>query len=141
MEIQKLENISNKILRGVNDLMPQLSSTAKLLNVESLQKIVDSESSHLLVATENEKIIGMITLVVFDIPTGTRSWIEDVVVSEQARGKGIGGQLLQAAIVLAKEKGARTIDMTSRPSREAANRLYEKSGFKKRETNVYRYSR
>jgi ribosomal protein S18 acetylase RimI-like enzyme len=81
----------------------------------------------------------MLTLVVFRIPTGVRAWIEDVVVDQDARGRGVGAALNQAAIRLAGEHGARTVDLTSRPSREAANRLYSRLGFVPRETNVYRF--
>jgi ribosomal protein S18 acetylase RimI-like enzyme len=81
------------------------------------------------------------TLVVFPIPTGVRAWIEDVVVDESARGRGVGESLNLRAIELAEELGARTVDLTSRPSREAANRLYQRIGFVPRETNVYRYER
>jgi ribosomal protein S18 acetylase RimI-like enzyme len=76
----------------------------------------------------------------FRIPTGVRAWIEDVVVDEEARGHGVGELLNRAALDLARELGAKTVDLTSRPSREAANRLYQRIGFVARDTNVYRYS-
>jgi ribosomal protein S18 acetylase RimI-like enzyme len=84
--------------------------------------------------------VGSLTLVTFRIPTGIRAWIEDVVVDETARGHGVGEALNQAAIEEARRKGAVTVDLTSRPSREAANRLYQRIGFVQRDTNVYRYS-
>ncbi|MCS5685302.1 MAG: GNAT family N-acetyltransferase, partial [Acidimicrobiales bacterium] len=74
----------------------------------------------------------------FRIPTGLRAWIEDVVVDEAARGRGIGDALNRAAIERARAAGARTVDLTSRPSREAANRLYRRLGFVERGTNMYR---
>ena len=80
------------------------------------------------------------TLVLFRIPTGVRAWIEDVVVDTEARGMGIGQALNEYAIQMAEQAGAKTIDLTSRPSREAANRLYQRLGFVARETNVYRYT-
>ena len=83
-------------------------------------------------------VVGVLTLVVFPIPTGTRAWVEDVVVDEAARGCGLGGRLLKKAVELARAAGAKTLDLTSRPSREAANRLYRRCGFEIRETNVYR---
>jgi ribosomal protein S18 acetylase RimI-like enzyme len=92
-----------------------------------------------LVAREDEWIAGTLTLALFRIPTGIRAWIEDVVVDEEARGRGIGEALTREAIRRAGAAGARTIDLTSRPDREAANRMYEKLGFRRRETNVYRY--
>ena len=102
--------------------------------------MVDSPASDLLVAVEDGTILGALTLVTFRIPTGLRAWIEDVVVDDAARGKGVGAALNNRAIELAAEHGARTVDLTSRPSREAANRLYQRLGFERRETNVYRYS-
>jgi ribosomal protein S18 acetylase RimI-like enzyme len=85
-------------------------------------------------------VVGMLTLVMFPIPTGLRAWIEDVVVDESARGQGVGAALTREAIRLAQAKGVRTVDLTSRPSREAANRLYERLGFELRDTKAYRYA-
>ena len=89
---------------------------------------------------EQVRIIGALTLAVFRIPTGVRAWIEDVVVDESARGRGVGETLTREAIRHASERGARTVDLTSRPSRVAANRLYQRVGFVERETRVYRYA-
>jgi ribosomal protein S18 acetylase RimI-like enzyme len=91
------------------------------------------------VATKEQEIVGLLTLVVFRIPTGVRAWIEDVVVDESARGHGVGEALNRAALHDARRRGAKTVDLTSRPSRAAANRLYQRLGFIARETNVYRY--
>ena len=84
-------------------------------------------------------IVGMLALIIFRIPTGVRAWIEDVVVDSGLRGRGAGEALTRAAIDIAGARGAKTVDLTSRPSREAANRLYQKVGFELRQTNVYRY--
>ncbi len=108
--------------------------------------MVAASGTHLLVAraapdsAAGGPIVGTLTLVVFRIPTGLRAWIEDVVVDESVRGRGVGEALTLAAIDLAAAAGARTVDLTSRPSREAANRLYRRLGFEQRDTNVYRYS-
>jgi ribosomal protein S18 acetylase RimI-like enzyme len=93
-----------------------------------------------LVARLDGAIVGTLTLVTFRIPTGVRAWIEDVVVDDVARGHGVGDLLNRFALDLARAKGAKTVDLTSRPSREAANRLYQRIGFEPRDTNVYRYS-
>jgi ribosomal protein S18 acetylase RimI-like enzyme len=85
-------------------------------------------------------VVGSLTLALFRVPTGVRAWIEDVVVDEAARGSGAGAALVAAALDRAAAAGARTVDLTSRPSREAANRLYRRVGFVERVTNVYRYS-
>ena len=120
-------------------MLPQLSSSANTPSDELVRSIVESDSTRLLFAAEDSHVIGMLIIVIFPLPSGIRAWIEDVVVDESGRRRGIGEQLNLAAISLAEEEGARTIDLTSRPSREAANRLYRRLGFGERETNVYRY--
>ncbi len=139
MNIIEITQYSEEVLEALNNLLPQLSSSALPLSSNDLTEIIKSESSHLLVAEKDGQYYGSLTLATFKIPTGTRAWIEDVVVKEDARGKGVGGMLLERAISLAKERGAKTVDLTSRPSRESANSLYKKIGFELRETNVYRY--
>jgi ribosomal protein S18 acetylase RimI-like enzyme len=139
MKIVEIRSVSNEVFAAINGLLPQLSTSAPQLSKSDLEEIIASESSHLLMAEDEGTYIGSLTLVTFKIPTGIRAWIEDVVVSEAARGKGIGRLLSEHALSLAKTKGAKTVDLTSRPSRQAANALYEKVGFEIRETNVYRY--
>ena len=139
MNIVEITEYSEEVLNAINELLPQLSSSATQLSGASLLKIIQSESSRLLMAEEDGLYYGSLTLAVFVIPTGTRAWIEDVVVSESARGKGVGRLLSERAVSLANELGAKTIDLTSRPSREVANNLYKSIGFVQRETNVYRY--
>ncbi len=139
MNIIEISEYSEEILSALNELLPQLSSSASPLSDAFLLRVIQSESSHLLMAEEDGQFYGSLTLAVFVIPTGTRAWIEDVVVSEDSRGKGVGRLLSERAVNLAIELGAKTIDLTSRPSREVANSLYKKIGFVQRETNVYRY--
>lgn len=125
----------------INALIRQLSSSAPALTHEQVTALLDQQALSLFVARDNAgSLLGMLSLVVFNIPTGRRAWIEDVVVTNAARGQGIGRQLVEAAVAHAHELGARTVDLTSRPSREAANRLYQRSGFVARETNVYRFA-
>jgi ribosomal protein S18 acetylase RimI-like enzyme len=120
-------------------LIPQLSRSAPPPSEAQLAEMIGGEATHLLLAEEDGVVLGSLTLVVFRIPTGLRAWIEDVVVDDAGRGKGVGSALNRFAIDLAAELGCRTVDLTSRPSREAANRLYQRLGFVARETNVYRY--
>jgi ribosomal protein S18 acetylase RimI-like enzyme len=129
---------SDELLEAFRRLVPQLSSSASAPGPEELAAIVASPAATILVAREDMRIVGTLTLVVFRIPTGARAWIEDVVVDEAARGRGVGEALAREAIRRAAEAGARTVDLTSRPHRVAANRLYEKLGFRPRETNLYR---
>lgn len=128
------------LLDDVLALLPQLSASPPSLTLEELQEIAASPSTRLLVARDDGgQVHGMLTLAVFRVPTGVRAWIEDVVVDGQARGSGVGAALVAAAIETAQSQGARSVDLTSRPSREAANRLYQRLGFEARQTNVYRY--
>lgn len=121
-------------------LIPQLSSSASPMNIEQIGELLAQPCIDLMVYKDEGEILGMLTLVTFTIPTGTRAWIEDVVVDDAARGKGVGRFLVEAACDLATTRGAKSVDLTSRPSREAANRLYRRCGFEARETNVYRYA-
>jgi len=139
MEIIAVNKVAQNILDGLNTLLPQLSDSATALTETELQEIVQFECCTLFVAMENDTVLGGLTLIVFRIPTGIRAWIEDVVVHKTKRGKGIGGLLTRHAIAHAKTLGARAVDLTSNPLRGAANRLYQKVGFIKRETNVYNY--
>jgi ribosomal protein S18 acetylase RimI-like enzyme len=139
MEIIEIKNYQPELLEAINRMLPQLSPTASMLSESALKQIVESSSSHLLMAAVNNKYHGSLTLVVYKIPTGSRAWIEDVVVCSKARGKGLGRKLIESALDLAKQLGAETVNLTSRASRETANELYKKLGFEKRETNAYRY--
>jgi ribosomal protein S18 acetylase RimI-like enzyme len=139
MNIIEITEFSEEILTAVNGLLPQLSSSALPLTDVSLRKIIQSESSYLLMAEEDGQFYGSLSLVLFVIPTGTRARIEDVVVSEDSRGRGVGRLISERAVDLAIQLGAKTIDLTSRPSRVIANNLYKKIGFVQRETNIYRY--
>lgn len=129
------------IVEAVERLVPQLSSSSPPPTVEQLGEVVSSPATDLFLAIDDDgEIVGMSTLAVFRIPTGLRAWIEDVVVDGAARGRGVGEALTRAMLDRARELGCRTVDLTSRPSREAANRLYQRLGFERRETNVYRYT-
>ena len=139
--IRVAENADAELVEAYQRLIPQLSSSSPAPTEDELASIIESDSATVLVAEdEGGTILGSMTLVVFRIPTGVRAWIEDVVVDTEARGMGIGQALNEYAIQLAEQAGAKTIDLTSRPSRESANRLYKRLGFVARETNVYRYS-
>jgi ribosomal protein S18 acetylase RimI-like enzyme len=130
---------TEELLAACHRLIPQLSSSAKPMTNSELAEIIKSDSTSMLVARVDNQIVGLLTLAVFRIPTAVRAWIEDVVVDSSARGHGAGEALNMAAIAEAKRRGAKTVDLTSRPSREAANRLYQRIGFIARDTNVYRF--
>jgi ribosomal protein S18 acetylase RimI-like enzyme len=128
------------LVEAVQRLVPQLSRSNPPPTAERVAEIVSSPATDLFLATDDDgTVLGMATLAVFRIPTALRAWIEDVVVDEAARGRGVGAALNRAMVDRARDLGCATVDLTSRPSREAANRLYQKLGFRPRETNVYRF--
>jgi ribosomal protein S18 acetylase RimI-like enzyme len=140
VRITQATTVSDGLVAAFARLVPQLSSSAAAPTRAELEAIVASPTTTVLLALDDEgATIGSLTLALFRTPTGSRAWIEDVVVDGDARGQGAGEALVEEAIRLAAEAGARTVDLTSRPSRDAANSLYEKIGFRTRATNVYRY--
>jgi ribosomal protein S18 acetylase RimI-like enzyme len=141
VNVEVLHEVTDEIVKAFARLLPQLSRSAPPLDKAGLARVAGSASNTVLVArSESGEIVGTLTLAVFPIPTGLRAWIEDVVVDEAARGQGAGAALTQEALRLARELGARTVDLTSRPSREAAGRLYERLGFQRRDTRLYRFT-
>jgi ribosomal protein S18 acetylase RimI-like enzyme len=138
--VTEVTEVTAEVLEALRALVPELSSSAPPLTRSALEEIVASPATVLLVARDvaDGAIVGSLTLVVFNAPTGPRAWIEDVVVATRTRGRGVGAALVHAANARAGAAGSRTVDLTSRPSREAANRLYVRLGFVQRETNVYR---
>ena len=139
VEITVAESASPELRDALNRLVPQLSSSAKALSDADVVRMTADHDVVLFVAKYDDVIVGTLTLVVFAIPSGQRAWIEDVIVDGDVRGLGIGAALTKAAIEEGRRRGVRTIDLTSRPSREAANALYRKLGFEIRDTNVYRF--
>jgi len=137
--VEAIDAATPELVASLNALLPQLSTSADALTLADVEAIVSSATATLFVAKDDDAIVGTLTLVIFSIPSGLRAWIEDVVVDEGARGEGVGEALTTSALVLARSRGVRTVDLTSRSSREAANALYVKLGFEIRETNVYRF--
>lgn len=132
---------TDELVAAFGELIPQLSSSNPPPTADEVAAMVASDASVVLVARDGEggPIVGSLTLALFRIPTGVRAWIEDVVVDGAVRGRGVGEALTAHALDRARSAGARTVDLTSRPSREAANRLYQRVGFVERDTNVYRF--
>ena len=142
VEIEIANAATPEVVDAFARLLPQLSSSAPVLTRERLTEIIAAPHNTVLLAHDPSaggRIVGSLTLVMFRIPTAMRAWIEDVVVDGAARGRGVGEALTLAAVKLAKERGAKTVDLTSRRSRHAAHRLYEKAGFHIRDTSVYRF--
>lgn len=141
VQVEVLRQVTDEVVDAFGRLLPQLSRSAPPLGRGGLESIVGCPANTVLVARSPEgRITGTLTLVMFPIPSGMRAWIEDVVVDESARGQGVGVALTLEALRLAGEAGARTVDLTSRPSREAAGRLYERLGFELRASRLYRFN-
>ncbi len=139
MFIEIVAEVTDDLVAAMARLIPQLSSSSPPPGHDELVDIVSAPATDLFLATDDEgTIMATATLATFRIPTGRRAWIEDVVVDDAARGLGVGSLLTQAMVDRAEELGCTTVDLTSRPTREAANRLYQREGFEERATNVYR---
>jgi ribosomal protein S18 acetylase RimI-like enzyme len=138
-QIEPATVVDAELVEAFARLIPQLSSSSPPPTAEELAAIVDSPDSVVFLARVEGRIVGTLTLAFYRIPTGLKSWIEDVVVDEAAGRQGIGEALNRAALDEARRRGAKDVNLTSRPSREAANRLYRRIGFERRDTNFYRY--
>jgi ribosomal protein S18 acetylase RimI-like enzyme len=140
VNVVEVTAMTPEIVAGFERLLPQLAPRAPQLGARELGEIVAGPATTLFVARREDMIVGAVTLVVFRIPSGLRARIESLVVDAGARGGGVGAALCRVALERARERGADTVDLTSSPSREAANRLYHRLGFAQRTTNVYRYT-
>lgn len=139
VSVSEVHEVGLDLVSAFGRLIPQLSGSSPPPDADQLAEMLAHPGTTIFIARDDEGVIaGTLTLIVFRIPTGIRAWIEDVVVDETLRGRGAGEALTRAALDKAAEQGARTVDLTSRPSREAANRLYQRLGFERRDTNVYR---
>lgn len=139
MKVEIYDGDADELGVALKQLVPQLSKSNPPPSAEEVSTMLASDSITQFVARDDDgRIIGVSTLAVFPIPTGMRAWIEDVIVDESINGKGIGTALTEAMLDHARSAGCRTVDLTSRPSRESANHMYRKVGFEQRETNVYR---
>jgi ribosomal protein S18 acetylase RimI-like enzyme len=145
VDIEVLQKVTDEVVEAFGRLLPQLSKSAQPLDADALTAIASAQADTVLIARVGGRIVGTLTLVTFPIPTGIRAWIEDVIVDEAARGKEFGGRrvgeaLTAEALKIAAEAGARTVDLTTRPSRIAAGKLYERLGFQQRDSRLYRYT-
>jgi len=138
--IEEVDVVDPEVIQALRRLIPQLSQSAPTVEAYDLESIVTAPDTTLFVARSDAGIVGTLTLVLFRSPSGARGWIEDVVVDVAVRGQGVGEALVDAAIALARKASSRTLDLTSNPKREGANRLYVRCGFVQRDTNVYRFS-
>lgn len=139
IKIAEIKHYDEQLVKAFERLTPQLSESAPIPTSERLQRIISSPTTHLLAAlTDEGAIVGVLTLVFFDIPTYCKAWIEDVITDSDYRGQGIGRALVERAVEMANDYGADGIYLTSRPSREVARALYRKVGFEEAPTTVFR---
>lgn len=138
MRIYRAVRYSEQLSKGLEKLLPQLSSSAGMPTNKYIEDMLSDEKIHLFVAEVEGVVVGMLSLVIVDIPTGRKAWIEDVVVDEVARGKSVGKALVEKAKECAELLGAKKIYLTSNPSRKAAHALYSKCGFEQYDTTVFR---
>lgn len=139
MTIERLTKIDESVYQAFKKLIPQLTGDEnRFPSVKELQRVIQSEDTMVFVAKENDEILGTTTLALYRLPSGLKAWIEDVIVDESARGKGVSVALMNHALNAARETGVKKVDLTSQPFRLAANNLYQKLGFELRKTNVYR---
>jgi ribosomal protein S18 acetylase RimI-like enzyme len=138
IEIECPAQFDDDLFEALTRLIPQLSRSANLTPA-LLRDLLAHDATILVVARLHDRIVGVLTLVIYPLPTGKRAHIDDVVVDQSARGHGVGGCLVKAAIAISAQHGVRTVDLTSRPSRNAAIRLYTGLGFKQRDSHIYRY--
>ena len=142
MHIETISHATEELQEALQRLVPQLGAHKAPPTREELKKLVESDASTLLVARDpgaSGPIVGVLCLTVYRVPTGLRSIIEDVIVDEKMRRRGIGEALVRRAIELAREAGADGVSLTSNPKRDAANQLYQSMGFQLRQTNPYFY--
>jgi ribosomal protein S18 acetylase RimI-like enzyme len=137
MKVERVTNADDALAEAVARLVPQLSPKREPAGLAELAELVAAPGTSLIVARDGADVLGMLTLIVYRVPTGIRAWIHDVVVDEAARERGAGEALAREALRLAEEAGAISVELTTRVEREAANRLYLRLGFEQRETNVY----
>ncbi|MEV6480419.1 GNAT family N-acetyltransferase [Streptomyces sp. NPDC051576] len=140
VQVEVVREATDELVDAFGRLLPQLSSTAEPLDRAAVGRMVSCTANTVLVARAEGTVVGTLTLVLLPLPTGVRGRVEDVVVDSAARGRGIAALLTNEALRIAREAGARTVDLTSRPDRAAANRLYERLGFRARGSTVYRFT-
>ena len=139
MEIIELNSLSQQNIQDLLGLMEVLDSSIKV-KPEILKEAAECPYTHFFAAMEEGRIIGCASLCITRHPLGQKGGIEDVVVRPEARGRHIGRKLMEHIIEYARGLAPIELHLTSRPSREKANLLYQAIGFKQHQTNVYKLS-
>ncbi|MGI6073027.1 MAG: GNAT family N-acetyltransferase [Fermentimonas sp.] len=139
MKIERVTHIDDNILKAFQKFIPELTKDPERIPTkDDLKKVIQSPNNYLFIATKGNNVLGSLTLAFYNVPSGIKAWIEDVIVDDEARGQGVATALISHAIETAELNGATKLDLSSQPWRQAANNLYVKMGFKRRDTNMYR---
>lgn len=140
--IEEVTSFSSEVVDAVRKLVRQLDQKFQPLSDDDLKEMISSSNTHVYIVRlkGNRNIIGMVTLIVYRIPYITKAQLEDLVIDKSLRGKGIGTTLMKFVIDKARDLGVKSLNFTSNPKRETANKLYKSLGFEKRDTNVYKLS-
>lgn len=140
MRVEVVRNITDDVQTALARLLPQLNPTLPVPALARLQRLVADPAVTLLVAKDGEEIVGTTTVIVYTTPFWIKARLDEVVVDANARGKGVGEALVKAALDVGREKGAQVAELQSGrgDARKAAHRLYERLGFKIRDTDVMR---
>jgi len=137
VSVERVTEATAEVAAALERLLPQLSPTAKAPSLDDLAEMIGSGALLYVFRDEGGTLLGALSMGLYVVPTGRKAIVEDVVVDEAARGRGIGEALVTTAMEAARDAGVRALWLTSRSEREAANRLYRRLGFEQRETNVY----
>src|SRR6266853_1522124 len=135
--VEAVTAATSEVHAALARLLPQLNPKLPAPTLERLQTIVDDPAVTLFVAREGEEIVGTATVIVYTTPFWIKARLDEVVVDDVSRGKGVGAALVKASLDLARKKGVEVVELQSGVQRDAAHRLYERMGFKRRDTNVY----
>ncbi len=140
MRVESVTDASPEIHAALARLLPQLNPTLPVPDMERLRRLIADPDVTLLIARDGDAIVGTTTVIVYTTPFWIKARLDEVVVDSGARGEGVGEALIRAALDVGRERGAQVAELQSGrgPAREAAHRLYERLGFRIRETDVFR---
>jgi ribosomal protein S18 acetylase RimI-like enzyme len=136
--IEVATEVTRELEEALAALLPQLNPRIHAPTTERLRALIGDDSVTVLIARDERSIIGTATVFLYTTPAWAKALVEDVVVDEHARGRGVGEALVRSCVEVARRGGADMVELQSASHREAANRLYPRLGFERRDTNFYR---
>jgi ribosomal protein S18 acetylase RimI-like enzyme len=139
LQVEAATSATPELEQALASLLPQLNPGLVGPTQSELAAVIADPATTLLVASEDGVIVAVAAVIVYTTPVWVKkARIEDVVVDQGARGRGIGEALVKECLNVARQHGARVVELQSARRREVANRLYPRLGFERRESNVYR---